>query len=161
MNKLIFYRTVAIVLLVINLVVIGFVAFSSNKKGEHPHDRKANFRNEAVEILDLDKSQEKMFFESADRHNKMMNKFDKKQSHILQKYFRGLNEGLNNDKKEMLLTEYNELERRKIEGTYNHFEEIKGYLKSNQIDNYNEFVNKAVGRLLSNNSKPPHPPKNR
>lgn len=162
MNKLNFYRTAAIALLSINLAVIGYFLFTSSNKGDNLNKKGGKFKHEVVEILHLDKAQKEHFFESAKKHNQMMNLLDKKQSQILQVYFKGLVEGINEEEKERFVAEYNELESQKINGTFSHFEEVKSYLRPEQIDNYNKFVEKAVDKLLSKNSKsPPPPPRHR
>ncbi|PKL78424.1 MAG: hypothetical protein CVV25_11660 [Ignavibacteriae bacterium HGW-Ignavibacteriae-4] len=161
MNKLNFYRTAAIALLSINLAVIGFFLFANGNRGEHPQMEGPDFKHKVIEILDLDNSQKELFYESAKRHNQMMNSLDKKQSQILQVYFRGLVEGINEEEKERFVAEYNDLESQKINGTFSHFEEVKSYLRPEQIGNYKKFVNKAVKRLLSKSSKPPPPPKHK
>ncbi len=158
MNKLSFYRTAAIVLLIINLSVIGFFIFTKGGDG-HPHNRKAEFKHQVVKILELDKEQEKLFSESAEKHNEMMMNLNKKQSHILQEYFKGLNDGINEAEKADFISEYNELETKKITGTYAHFEEVKNSLKPEQMRAYKGFVEKAVSRLLSKNSEMPPPPR--
>ena len=159
MNKLNFYRTAAIALLIINLSVIGYIVSTNDKSSHHPNDRRADFKLEVVKMLNLDQEQDELFIESAKKHNQMMNSLDKKQSRILQKYFKGLVEGITESEKEQFIKEYNDIESQKINGTFSHFEEVKSYLRPEQIDNYKEFVNKAVDRLLNKGSKPPPPPK--
>lgn len=160
MNKLNFYRTAAIVLLIINLSVIGFFIFTKGGDG-HPHNRKGEFKHQAFKILKLDDEQKKLFSESADKHHKMMKGLNRKQSRILQEYFKGLNDGINETEKADFIVEYNELETNKITGTYNHFEEVKNFLRPEQMGYYKGFVEKAVRRLLSNNSEMPTPPRHR
>lgn len=158
MNKLSFYRLAAIVLLIINLSVIGFFIFT--KGGDvQPLNRKAEFKHQAFKILKLDDEQKKLFTESANKHHKEMMNLNKKQSRILQEYFKGLNEGINETEKANFISEYNELETKKITGTYDHFEEVKKILKPEQMRAYKGFVEKAVSRLLSKSSELPPPPR--
>ncbi|MER3328092.1 MAG: hypothetical protein RIF34_00835, partial [Candidatus Kapaibacterium sp.] len=68
MNKLTFYRTAAIVLLIINLSVIAFFVLAKDDKKSRPNDRKADFKHEVIKILELDHEQDELFIESAKKH---------------------------------------------------------------------------------------------
>lgn len=157
MNQLKFYKYAALGLLGLNLTMIAF--FILTKPKQHPKPKGGDVPEVVIEILKLDEEQRAAFLVSAKHHGETMGEITQQQKSILEPYFHKLidsNKDLNSDS---LLTQYQNLERQKIELTHQHFQDVKSMLKEDQYANFEVFMNSVLKSVLSEKKKNPHPPK--
>ena len=76
MKQVKFYKYTTIFLMILNLLMVAFFLITKPKKG---HVNKKN----AIEILNLDKTQHEAFLEYVDKHKGLMQGFDKEQKQLL------------------------------------------------------------------------------
>lgn len=82
-----------------------------------------------------------------------------RQQDVLRSYFDGLVNPEDVRDRDKQIAELQELERQKVELTYNHFEMVKAMLNESQIPKFEEFSTQALERILGGGKKPPRPPK--
>lgn len=161
MTQLQFFKIGFIVLIVVNIALVTFLMIGGPGGNRPPHPDKgaASFRNEVGAILDLTKEQQAQFNDLATEHRQQMTDIEAEEKEILRSYFDGLinPEGLEDRDKQMATLQ--ELKRQKVELTYNHFEMVKGMLNESQLPKFKDFTSQAIERILVDNKKPPHPPK--
>ncbi len=158
MTQLKLYQYAAWGLLVLNLSMVAFFFLTKPT----PPDRAdgQQFRNKAVNILQLDEQQEAAFSKLAMAHAEEMRRLMKSQQDLLKPYFDHLlteNDAVNPDS---ILLQYQQLEKEKLVVTYQHFEDIKGILKEEQKGNFPKFMEEAIRALLpkrGNGARPPRP----
>ncbi|UZR99358.1 hypothetical protein [Chondrinema litorale] len=157
-----FYKWALIAMILLNIGLLTFLVINKpqpHRLGNtlHPNERRA-FREVAANILQLDEQQKSQFIELTKKHNRQMRAIEMKQKEILKVYFGKLLEKNDTTNANKLIGEVNKLEKEKIEVTYEHFEEVKSILKDNQYIGYEEFVDKALEKLLlETKKKTPHP----
>lgn len=156
MNQLEFYKYSTWALLFLNLAMVAFFYLSGPPRPEGREPGK-DARNGAIVMLDLDEQQRNGFENLADQHMKLMDDLNLEQKNLIQSYFSRLIDGDSSVDAEDLLSKMPLVERKKIEGTYQHFMEIKALLKPSQNENFEAFVEHAVNRILlsSKSKKPP------
>ncbi|WP_417602462.1 hypothetical protein [Owenweeksia hongkongensis] len=158
MKKLEFYKIGLITMVVLNLALVSFLVFNNPQSHSHSHDREdGHFRKRAIQILDLDKEQLKQFKDLATLHHMEMIKMEDQQKELLRPYFNQLSTGdgvLNEDSRRKV----SELDRQKLELTYNHFKEVKAILRPNQYPNFEIFLSQAIDELLMDEKSSPPPP---
>lgn len=154
MNKLKFYKYATVVLLLINF---GLLAFFFLHPGP-PRGPKRKGKN-AQELMKLDDEQHELFLQMAKAHQLKMKNLDGLHKNALDRYFNTLiSDSLTSEKKN-LLEQVQLLERQKVESTYQHLVEIKSILKSEQMADYEVFVDHALKIILLQQKKGPPPPK--
>ena len=156
MNQLEFYKYSTWGLLFLNLALVAFFYLTAPPRPEGRGPGK-DVRNGAIALLDLDEQQRDDFQNLANQHMKLMDDLNLEQKNLIQPYFNSLIDGGNSLDAEDLLRQIPLVERKKIEGTYQHFREIKALLKPSQSKNFESFVEHAVDRILLS-SKPKKPP---
>jgi periplasmic protein CpxP/Spy len=132
MKKETFYKVTIAVLIVLNLLQVGGRFLAQRPKG--------NPVNMAVKHLGLDDEQEKQFRELAQVHRKKMIDFRTRQASLTETYF--------NQPSDTLLNEVIFIERKKIEVTFQHFNDVKKMLKENQLDEFEGFKKRSIKRIL-------------
>jgi hypothetical protein len=152
-----FYKYATWLLLSLNLLLIGF--FFLGRPGPPNGPNRQNFRDEVVNVLKLNGEQEAAFVESAMRHSEAMNKFSDEENSILKNYFKPLLDNPQSEASDSLMVEILEIERAKIEGTFQHFSEVKGLLDDTQGANFDKFMRRALGILLLEQQQKAPPPK--
>ena len=157
MTQLKLYQFAAWGLLVLNLSMVAF--FFLTKPAPPDRAEGQQFRNEAMNILQLDEQQRTTFSELAATHNKEMNKLKKAQQDLLKPYFDHLLSEAGGVSPDSILLQYQQLEREKLVVTYQHFEDIKGILKEGQKDNFPKFMEEAIRALLRKREDGPRPPR--
>ena len=151
-----FYKYATWLLLTLNLLLIAFFFFT--KPGPPRGPNKHHFRNEAIELLKLSSEQETAFIEAAEMHNTAMDKLGQQGNSLLKSYFEPLLGKTNQVGKDSLMTAILDLEKAKIEGTFQHFSEVKDLLDDDQGADFDKFMRRAIGILLLEQQKkaPPH-----
>ncbi len=149
MKKSQFYKYSAIGLLVLNLAMIAFFLLGRPPGPPPPHqNNNKGFIQKAIQILDLDEQQSSAFFEFTKKHKNQMETIHLKQRELLKPYFSSLIDTTKDKNSESILKEVQQLERSKIEKTYQHFEEVKSILRKEQKPYFEDFVNQAVRIIL-------------
>lgn len=137
MKREIFYKVVIAVLIILNLLQVG----AHFMEGGLPRDTK----KKVVSHLNLDKAQEKQFFELAKVHRDRMIELQKKQEGLVEAYF--------NQPSDALLNDVTILEREKIKIIKEHFSDIKKILRNEQYQSFEEFKKNTLKKILSLNPK--------
>lgn len=145
-----FYKYTTWGMLCLNLILIGFL-FLGRPNGGH--------KMRAIDSLKMDKTQHDAFLASAKRHASLMRELTKAQTDLLKPYFQQLidtNLIINEDQ---LFTDLQIVEKQKIKSAYQHFEEIKNFLREEQLAGFKPFMDEILGKVLSEKEKKPHPSK--
>lgn len=149
-----FYKYAAIALLCLNIGILTFF-FLGAKKHQHHHHHMSTIKD----ILQLDKAQNELFLQYAKAHNNKINSLNNQQKEQLEPYFYQhiyFDETFNQDS---IIRLVQNIERQKIEITFQHYEEIKGLLKADQKPHFEEFMKKSLELILHKRKKKPHSPK--
>lgn len=156
MSQISFYKYATWGLLLLNL---GMLAFFFLTKPKHPHQPTPNaFQNEVIERLRLNAQQEETFRTLAAEHGQQMVSINEQQQQLLLPYFESLAVPAEQVDKDSLLRRYQELERAKLEFTYQHFEEIESMLDDSQLVYFQEVMYKFVDRIVLKSEKKSPPP---
>lgn len=139
MKKETLYKVAIAVLLIVNILqLIPFFL------GPKPPKRNNDFKQHAIELLQLTKEQTVQFDSIAQQHRKQMNQINDNQIEITSRYFA--------NPSDELLNEISTLETLKIKTTQNHFLAVKSILNPNQIDAFHQFKMEALQTII--NQKP-------
>ena len=155
MKQIQFFKYATLLMLVLNLGLVAFFLLTKPK----PPMRGETFNPRAIEILQLDKDQHQAFLQSAEQHGKQMKSINDGQRDLLRPYFNSLVDPSLKINSDSILQQVQLLDRQKVEATYFHFKTVKTLLRDDQQDNFEQFMTKALGRLLLNDTpaKPPRP----
>jgi len=146
MDKVKLYKYSIAALIFLNIAVIAFFLFA---KPKHPPTKK-HFRAELIKTLRLNKQQKPVFKKLAGMHNDKMKVINQKQQKLILPYFESLakpNDSINTNN---ILTQYQQLEREKLEVTYLHFEEVKNLLNDEQLPLFEGLIEKFIDEVLLN-----------
>ena len=146
MNELKFYKYAAGGLLLLNLMMIAFF-FLTPPTPPHLQQGK-NFLKTATGILGLDEEQSTIFSQSAKNHRQQMEALNRQQHDLLKPYFNSLIHSNESTHSDSLLQQTLELERQKIEYTFQHFQEIKSILNEDQHTGFEHFMRRALNVIL-------------
>ncbi|TSE09177.1 MULTISPECIES: hypothetical protein [Aquimarina] len=136
MKKELLYKTVVIILLVLNIIQVGYTLWV--KKPLDKSNRPS--KPDAIEILHLDQAQDIQFKKISRRHGKAMSELRNKQKQCIQEYFRAPSNSF--------LDCIKDIEAQKIKITEEHFEAMKSVLRKEQLIQYKYFKDKAVKFIL-------------
>lgn len=156
MKQLQFYKYATWALLLLNLSMVAFFFLTAPPppKGEE-FDRKG-----PIDIVKMDEQQNESFLQLAEQHKKQMVDLNDDQRKLLKPYFNSLINPAIIINSDSLLNQVQLLEQRKIESTYQHFQEVKSMLRPEQQSDFKEFMNRALERILLEQNNPPPPKKN-
>ena len=87
-----------------------------------------------------------------------MRSLDNQQRDLLRPYFTALTDQQENNYTDSLLNQVLQIERNKIETTYEHFQTVRSILRPGQEPYFEDWVNSALKNVLMEN-KGPLPPK--
>ncbi len=146
-----FYKYATWLLLILNLLLIAF--FFLTAPGPPGGNGKRMFRNQAIEMLQLNSEQEAAFIKSATKHSDEMNKLNDQGNGLLKNYFSPLLDSTLVVDHAGLIAALLEIEKAKIEGTYQHFSEVKNTLSASQVAGFDVFMRRALGVLLLDQQK--------
>lgn len=151
MSQLTFYKYASLSLLLLNVAVIGF--FLLTKPAPPPRMGEHNFQYEVIEMLHLNEEQVTSFRAFAQGHNQQMTSINEQQQKLLRPYFESLaNPSVGMDKASVL-NQFQQLEREKIEVTYQHFEDLKLILNEVQLTHFETFISRYIDVFLSGETK--------
>ena len=153
MKTLQFYKYATFILLALN---IGLIAFSFITR---PKGQKGAPQLRAIETLGLDEAQHEFFLASAKEHITQMMSISEQQKELLMPYFNSIADSTQIVDAESVLSAVEQLERKKIEQTHQHFSEIKSILNADQIDDFEGFMDRTLEKLLVTQKKSLAPPK--
>jgi hypothetical protein len=158
MKQIQFFKYTTLLLLLLN---IGIVTFFFLARPKPPgNGQPAPFHDRAVDLLKLDKGQHQAFLRSAEQHSRQMKAINDGQRNLLRPYFNSLVDPSMRVNADSLLQQVQLFERQKVEATYQHFKAVKELLKDDQQDHFEQFMNKALERLLLSSAPArPRPPK--
>ncbi|MFD1551545.1 hypothetical protein DNU06_03425 [Putridiphycobacter roseus] len=151
MKKLTIFQILTVCLLGLNLALIGFI-FINRPGGDKLRGRGEMARKE----LRLTETQNEQFKKIADEQHQDMEDIDAKQAVFLIQYFSQLENGRNTDDK-LLLNQYVEIEKKRLDVTLTHFEKLKSILDESQYEYLYNFVNRIVREVITRSAKPPRP----
>ncbi|MEM8965614.1 MAG: hypothetical protein AAGE93_04290 [Bacteroidota bacterium] len=109
--------------------------------------------------MQLDDEQYDFFLQNTEQHKQQMGRFNDQKRDLLQIYFSSLLDSTNIANLDSLVMLVQVLERKKIEGTYQHFQDMHSILRPEQQSGFESFVNQAMQRILTGNKNNPPPPK--
>lgn len=142
-----FFKYTTIALLIMNFAILAFLFF----RKPPPHLRMHPLRA-ANEILKLNEADYKIFENLAKAHHKEVVDINNQQKELLKPYFNHLLDSSNNNRED-LLNQIQQLERKKIEITYHHFETLKDRLKSIDDSDFKTFINRSLQSIFGDNKK--------
>ena len=137
------YKYTTWFLLFINIVMLFFLFFTMRP----PLDRQEGLAKHMMETLRLQPNQLPAFTASANRHKIQLKSLSGQQRQLLKNYFEILIDKPAD--KEAILRQLQQLERQKIESTFQHFKEVKGLLNPHQLKDYERFVKEALAEMFS------------
>ncbi|MEM6770478.1 MAG: hypothetical protein AAF597_07855 [Bacteroidota bacterium] len=154
MEKLTFYRSATWVMLVLNLILLVFLALPWIMPPGGP----TRGMERALDKLELDREQRMIFRSTAEKHQENMKRIKVQQQNTLLAYFEPLatNQGSISPQ---LSQDYLKLTEEKVQATYQHFLEVKDMLRPEQQHLYEEWIGNAIQGILLQNPKKPGPPK--
>ena len=152
MSQLQFYKYAALFLLLINIGVVSFFWMGN----QAPAPRKVG---NASEQLHFDEAQHQEFLKIVAVHQEEMELLNVQQRDLLSDYFRTLMDSSIQIDKEQQIQKVQALEKRKIEGAYQHLEDVRNILHEGQLIYFEEFMKHVMRVLLENEQKNPPPPK--
>ena len=155
MKQLQFYKYAALGLFLLNFLMITFFFITKPK----PPHQEGGFQKKAVDILKMDEQQHDTFLQFVKQHQRQMEEVNKQQRDLLKPYFYSLSDSTNKVDTESTLDRVQLLERKKIESTYQHFQDVKSILKPEQQAGFEEFMNTALERILLDKQRNSPPPK--
>lgn len=154
MNKAQLYKWTTVFLLIFNL---GMLTFFLATKPSHPNEDR--FRKTVKEKLNLNSSQEKLFLKSAEKHTERITALNNQQKELWIAYFNTLKTPAPSAKKDSISMDLQRIELQKIKVTYQHFEEVKSFLKPSQMDGFEIFLDRLLERITKKDKNIPRPPK--
>lgn len=146
MKELKFYKFATILLVVLNLCILAIVLLRN--PSTHSKNNSRDFLKHAIRLLHLDEQQEEKFKHLSRQHHQQISRISEQQQDALTPYFQNLI-SKNDDEMDSLIIEIENYEREKVEITYQHFQEVKALLKSDQYEYYEDFVQRAIKIIIS------------
>lgn len=153
MDKLKFYRYAATGLLVLNLAILAFFFLYRPMVGGPMGPPQATHGE-----LKFDEEQLKAFHGLVEIHQVEMQRINRQQKELLADYFNTLSES-QSDSLVVVPKGYSSLEEEKINGTYEHFLQVKALLRPEQQQDFPAFVDRTLKNILGQGRK--QPPKRR
>lgn len=145
MKSLSFFKTATFFLLLLNLGLIFFLFQGRPKRHHHP---RGAFHQEAIKILELDATQRDEFRDLVKTHSQAIEVLNAERSTILTPYFNNLFSESSPVKQDSLMLRFQAIEKKKVEITRDHFQEVKKMLKPEQEQHLDLFLKRAVNILL-------------
>ncbi|MGH1337994.1 MAG: hypothetical protein ACRBFS_17870 [Aureispira sp.] len=143
-----FYRNLSIVLLCLNLALLAFFFLMAPPPHKHRHHHK-----HAKELLQFDDQQQEQFRQYANKHKQQITTYNKEQRLLIEQYFSPLTTPDVSIQSDSLLIAIHALEKQKIQSTYQHFQEIKDILRTDQLPSFKQFVNNSMTVILRGGKK--------
>ncbi len=151
------YATIGLVLLNIGIILFFFLTKPKPPRPMHEGPTNHKMDRRAIELLGLNKEQIMAFRDLAEGHSREMRAINEQQRKMLEPYFGSVVDSTREVATDAQLEEIVQLERRKIEITHQHFEDIKAILDTTQLANFERFVNESLKMILNKGGKNPPP----
>ncbi len=153
MSRLKLFQFLALAMFVLNVVLIGFIFWKMPGPGHGP--RGLEKRQPATVIMHLDKEQNDLFLEDAKAHAKLIKSYDQEQKQLLLTYFQTIIDSSDSLLLDSLLAQVQDIEKKKIESTYKHFQTVESIIRPDQRAGFEDFVSRAIGRIIIGDKKKP------
>ena len=149
MSQLKFYQYATWALLVTHIAVLSFFLLTKpHPKGRGPGGGARGLETEAIQLLQLDQEQQKVFQRLALEHSQALRNVDRQERDQLRAYFASLLVKADSTSNEDLLEEVKLLGGQKVTLTYDHFRSVKDILKEEQRVYFEDFMKKALQILI-------------
>lgn len=155
MSLIKFYKYIIWGLVGLNITILAFFLLTKPNLQHRPPFK--NARSEVIKMLDLNSQQASQLNILADQHKHKLIEIIERQKKLLSSYFESLFDSTENTDKDNIINEYQQLEEKKIEMTYQHFQKIKGLLEKNQLTDFKTFVETTTDKFLLGQKKSPPP----
>ena len=148
-----FYKILSIILVVMNLVLVGFILLPKHP----PHHPPKPLKDIVVAELEFDEEQKKQFLASVKRHRDAMKTIESKRRAALEECFASVS-GTSGDSIPQGAVEAGKLEQERVVITLEHLKELRSICKEDQLLNFDLLMDKDLKRLLVGDKKRPGPP---
>lgn len=162
MNRTKFYKITIGCLLALNALVLALLICSNSYPWFGNSKQGNNFQEELIKVLNLDDSQVLKFNVLAEKHEKRIRDINERDQRLLRTYFENIAHAdvlKDSIEIERSLDRSMVLQREKLKLTRQHFLDIKNLLHDRQLDDFNELMDRVVGRIVGKNNKRRRPPK--
>jgi len=156
MNKNTMFKVGFIIMILLNAVLI-FLLIKPHLQ-HPPQQARGSFKDKISNTLMLDEQQQDRFEEFAKEHHQTMMKIDKEQKELVRTYFNFLkSEGAQVWNQGELMKQIQQFESKKIEATFQHFQDLKGICSKDQLLLFDDIIDEITGVMLSDkkNNRPP------
>ncbi len=156
MNKNTMFKVGFILMILLNAVLI-FLLLKPHPL-HPPQHAKGSFKDKIRNTLMLDDQQQDRFEELAKEHHDTMMKINKEQKELVRTYFNFLKtEGAQVWNQGELMKQIQQFESKKVEATFQHFQDLKGICTKDQLTRFDEIIDEITSVLLNNkqNNQPP------
>ena len=144
MSKLKLVSVAAIVLLLINLCMVGFLFLGRPPRGQGgPSPFEQGPKNKIIDLLHFDKAQVEKYEELIKQHRTSVRLLDERIREAKSNLYQALNEK-ESGAKDSLVNLLGELQKQIENVHYNHFLEIKRLCKTNQLAYFNDLSGNLV-----------------
>lgn len=159
MKNLTFWKVAVIVLIILNIASLSYIGLrqcsekscckknscEASHKKHHKKDKGSWFSSR----LDLTETQEKTFTEMRTSHHEKVKGLKKEMHELKASQFELLKSTPESEKIDSLSKEIGALYQQKVIFTMNHFREMRALLNEDQLDNYNDLMDRIQKRIKS------------
>ena len=150
------YKIGLFVMLVTNIALI----FLMVNKPRPPMNGGEGLMGKISNKLNLTKEQEIRYFDMAKNHQKEIKKIETEQKELVKVYFNLLNTNTTDSpNKSFLIEEFKSFEAKKLEVTFQHFEDLKNLCNEEQKEQFKLIINEVTNVLTGKSQKFPPPPR--
>ncbi|MFY0652152.1 MAG: hypothetical protein JXQ96_08975 [Cyclobacteriaceae bacterium] len=162
-----FFKLVIVVLVLLNLSVIAvFFIQSSNKTPLRPMQHngpggahKGPLVDHIEQTLQLDEGQKEKYKALRQAHMKAMKEMNDRHNSLLKEYFQTLKkEGNKTAQNQQILSDIQDVEKDKVEVTYEHFRKIKALCSEEQLEKFPKVMDETIRHLLGTGQRRRPPP---
>ena len=132
------------------MLMNGLLVFEilTHKPPRHP--RHIDYKQQVIEQLHFDEQQIEAYEKLVQEHQILMVRLEELKGEKMAVYFNQLNQNDSTHAAE-LMAEITRLEQQRIQVTYDHFAAIKALCRADQLQGFEEVVQKAMQMLASRN----------
>lgn len=139
MKKITFLTIVVIVLILLNIVVLGFV-FTKENHPSLPEGRRPEPKDIIIKKLHFDEAQQEKYKAEITKHRKEIRELDKAIRENKHKLYDLLATTYTEQQKDSLIGVIVDNQRKVEETHFNHFQDIKAICKPDQLEYFNELT---------------------
>jgi periplasmic protein CpxP/Spy len=140
---------IAVVLLLMN----GFLLTEILTRKPPKHPPHMDYKQQVIEQLHFDEQQIEAYEKLVQEHQILMVRLEELKGEKMAVYFNQLNQN-DSGNTAVLMEEITRLEQQRIQVTYDHFAAIKALCRADQLQGFEEVVQKAMQMLASRNRGP-------